>query len=58
MYFVKGDKLELVPADKKQQSKVLNVADGDTLFLPTMIHNVKNIGETEVVIVETELKAN
>lgn len=58
VYFVKGGTLKLVPEGKNQQPKVLNVADGDTLFLPAMTHNVKNIGKTEVVIVETELKAN
>ena len=56
VYFVKGGVLELIPKDKKQKSKVLKVSDGKTLFLPTTTHNVKNIGNTEVVIVETEIK--
>jgi len=56
VYFVKGGKLQLIPQDKKQQSKVLNVTDGQTLFLPTTTHNVKNIGHTEIIIVETEVK--
>ena len=58
VYFVKGGTLELIPEDKKQKSKVINVADGETLFLPTTTHNVKNIGNTEVVIVETEIKSS
>ncbi len=58
VYFVKGGKLELLPKDKQQPKKVLNVADGQTLFLPTTTHNVRNIGDTEVVIVETEIKNN
>jgi len=58
VYFVKGGVLELIPKDKKQKSKVLKVSDGKTLFLPTTTHNVKNIGNTEVVIVETEIKSS
>jgi mannose-6-phosphate isomerase-like protein (cupin superfamily) len=53
VYFVKGGKLELIPEDKHQPSKVINVADGKTLFLPSTTHNVKNIGSNEVVIIET-----
>lgn len=56
VYFVKGGTVELVPADKTRSSNILTVADGKTLFLPGTTHNVKNIGDTEVVIVETELK--
>jgi len=58
VYFVKGGKLALIPKDKKQQTKIINVSDGKTLFLPATTHNVKNIGDTEIVIVETEIKAN
>jgi mannose-6-phosphate isomerase-like protein (cupin superfamily) len=56
VYFVKGGKLELIPEDKRQKSQVLIVSDGKTLFLPSTSHNVRNIGRTEVVIVETEIK--
>jgi len=58
VYFVKGGTLKLVPKDKMQKPKILNVPDGKTLFLPTTTHNVKNIGNTEVVIVETEIKSS
>jgi len=57
VYFVKGGILELIPKDKNKKSKVINVSDGKTLYLPTTTHNVKNIGRTEIVIVETEIKA-
>jgi len=57
VYFVKGGSLELIPKDTAKQSKVINVSDGQTLFLPSTTHNVRNIGNTEVVIVETEVKA-
>ncbi|MEW6981877.1 hypothetical protein AAD001_04410 [Colwelliaceae bacterium 6471] len=56
VYFVKGGKLELTPADKTAPVKVLDVPDGKTLYMPSMSHNVKNIGNTEVIIVETEIK--
>jgi len=56
VYFVKGGTLKLVPQGKNNQSKVINVTDGQTLFLPATTHNVKNIGKTEIVIVETEIK--
>ena len=56
VYFVKGGKLELIPENKNEQSKVLDVKDGQTLYLPATTHNVKNVGDTTVVIVETEIK--
>jgi mannose-6-phosphate isomerase-like protein (cupin superfamily) len=56
VYFVKGGALALIPEDSNKQTKIINVSDGQILFLPTTTHNVKNIGNTEVVIVETEIK--
>lgn len=56
VYFIKGGKLELVPADKTKKSKKLVAEDGRTLFLPATTHNVKNIGDTEIIVIETELK--
>jgi len=56
VYFVKGGKLELTSNDSSKPAKVLTVEDGKTLFLPATIHNVKNIGSTEIIIVETEIK--
>ncbi|MFT5312433.1 MAG: mannose-6-phosphate isomerase-like protein (cupin superfamily) [Paraglaciecola sp.] len=58
VYFVKGGTLKLVPKDKMQKTKILNTSDGKTLFLPGTTHNVKNIGNTDVVIVETEIKSS
>jgi len=58
VYFVKGGKLKLIPEDKQEPPSELKVPDGKTLFLPTTTHNVRNIGDTEVVIVETEIKSN
>jgi len=58
VYFVKGGILKLVPKDKNQKATVINISDGKTLFLPSTTHNVKNIGKTEIVIVETEIKGS
>ena len=56
VFFVKGGKLELTPEDEKQKSQTIQVPDGKTLYFPAATHNVRNIGQTEVVIVETEIK--
>ncbi len=56
VYFVKGGSLSLIPQDPTKASKTLIATDGQTLFLPATTHNVRNIGNTEIVIVETELK--
>jgi len=56
VYFIKGGKLELISSDKSKKSKILVAENGKTLFLPATTHNVKNIGDTEVIIIETELK--
>ena len=56
VYFVKGGTLTLVPKDTNKPSKTLTAVDGQTLYLPATTHNVRNIGNTEIVIVETELK--
>jgi len=58
VYFVKGGTLKLVPKDKMQKTKILKVSDGQTLFLPSTTHNVKNIGKSEIIIVETEIKSS
>jgi mannose-6-phosphate isomerase-like protein (cupin superfamily) len=55
VYVVKGGKLALVSADN--QTKVINILEGQALFLPASKHNVKNVGKTEIVLIETEIKA-
>ncbi len=55
-YFVKDGRLLLEPQDSTQQSTTLKVSAGQTLFLPAATHNIRNIGDTEVIIIETELK--
>ncbi len=56
LYTVKGGQLQLIANDKTTPTQVINLSDGQTVYLPATTHNVVNIGESEVVIVETELK--
>jgi len=56
VYFIKGGVLELVSQNEDQPPKIINASDVQTLFLPTTTHNVRNIGNTEIIIIETEIK--
>jgi len=56
VYFIKGGKLELAPADTQADSDVFVVGDGEAVYLPAVTHNVKNIGDDEIVILEVEIK--
>jgi mannose-6-phosphate isomerase-like protein (cupin superfamily) len=56
VYFVKGGFLEVVPGDSQQDTVVIEAPDGTASYLPAATHNVRNIGETEIVIIETEIK--
>jgi mannose-6-phosphate isomerase-like protein (cupin superfamily) len=56
VYFVKGGNLQLVPADPQAETEAFIVDDGEAVYMPAVEHNVKNIGETELVILEVELK--
>ena len=55
-YFVQGGRVELVAEGPDGARQVLEVPDGEVLFLPASTHNVRNIGVTEVLIIETEIK--
>ena len=56
VYVVKGGTLEMVSADSDQPPRTMPVADGQAGFVPAATHNVRNIGDTEVVLIETEIK--
>lgn len=56
VYVVKGGEIQLVPADTSKKAKTLKVKDGMSLYMPKNSHNVRNVGDTEVVLVETEIK--
>ena len=56
VYFVKGGVLAITPEDTSKPDRIITAKDGQTLYMPGGTHNVKNIGDTEIIIVETEIK--
>jgi len=56
VYFVKGGRLQLTSSNKNEPVKVVNAEDGMILYLAGSSHNVKNIGDSEIIMIETELK--
>lgn len=55
VYVIKGGTLEFVPEDGKP-TKTMKLKEGMAVFAPGTTHNVKNIGNTEVILLETEIK--
>ena len=55
-YVVKGGRLEMVPAGGETPPQTVELVEGQAVFLPAATHNIRNVGETEVVIIETEIK--
>jgi len=53
-YFEKGGLLEIHA--ENHDIKQMHIADGQALYLPAATHNIKNVGTTEIVIIEQELK--
>jgi hypothetical protein len=53
---VKTGSREVVPGDPQQATRVFETPDGTASYLPAATHNVRNIGDTEIVIIETEIK--
>lgn len=56
VYVIKGGTLELVSGDKSKPSKVVKLSEGKAIFAPGTTHNVRNIGNTEIILLETEIK--
>ena len=56
VYVVKAGKLALIANDDNYTTKVIDLKVGQALFLPATEHNVKNIGATDIVLIETEIK--
>lgn len=55
VYVVQGGQLELIPQGK-ENGKVIEAKTGMAMYLPAATHNVRNAGDTEIVLIETELK--
>ena len=56
VYVVQGGQLQLQPADPEQPARIIEVTSGSALMLPAQSHNIRNVGDTTVVLIETELK--
>lgn len=56
LYVVEPGLLELIPADAPENRKVMDLQQGMALFLPGTTHNVRNVGDTTIVLLETEIK--
>ena len=54
IYALTGGKLEIT--DKDKPASVLDIKQGDAMYLPAVTHMAKNIGTTTVKLVVTELK--
>ena len=56
VYVVSAGKLALISKNIDIPNKVIDLRVGQALYLPATTHNVKNVGETEIILVETEIK--
>lgn len=56
VYVIAGGELLLQALDTEQPDRTITVATGSALMLPAQSHNIKNVGQTTVILVETELK--
>lgn len=56
VYVVKGGTLEMVPSDSSQPPRTMQLTEGQAAFVQAATHNVRNVGDTEVVLIETEIK--
>lgn len=55
VYVVKGGTLELIPGDGSPPVR-MSAEPGQVVFRPADWHNVRNAGNTEVELIETEIK--
>lgn len=53
-YVLQGGKLEIT--DKGKEAKVMDLNEGDAMFLPAVTHMAKNVGTTTIKLVVTEIK--
>jgi len=53
-YVLQGGKLEIT--DKGKEAKVMDLNDGDAMYLPAITHMAKNVGTTTIKLLVTEIK--
>ena len=56
IYVVQGGVLEMIQGDSTKPSRTLEVSTGQAVYAPAATHNVRNVGDSVVVLIETELK--
>lgn len=56
VYVISAGKLAFISKDNELPIKVIDLKVGQALYVPSATHNIKNVGSTEIVIVETEIK--
>ena len=57
VYVLQGGVIQLIPADNTAEKiKTIEIKKDQVLYLPASTHNVKNIGDSEIVLIETEIK--
>ena len=56
VYFVQGGTMQVILQDTEKTSNVMEMLDGTASFVPASTHNIRNIGNTEIIIIETEIK--
>ena len=56
VYVIAGGQLEMIPVESDEPAQVVTAKAGMTMFVPANTHNVRNIGNTEIILLETELK--
>jgi mannose-6-phosphate isomerase-like protein (cupin superfamily) len=56
IYVVRGGVLEMIPGNGAKPMQTVEVTDGQVAYVPAMTHNVRNVGDSEVVLIETEIK--
>ena len=54
VYVLAGGKLEIT--DKGKDAKVLDLNEGDAMFLQAVTHMAKNVGSTTIKLIVTEMK--
>jgi quercetin dioxygenase-like cupin family protein len=54
-YVVSGGKMEMT--EKGKEPMVMDIKDGDAMYMPAITHMVKNVGNTTVKMIVTEMKS-
>lgn len=56
IYVLQGGDLELLPSGDANKAKGISIKAGMTLWLPAQTHIVRNVGSSEVLVLEVEVK--